>query len=64
MRCPFCFCLLSAVAVLALSSCLEEPEKKPVPPPSQTSKIPWNRPIAGQGQGQMGMMQMNNGYRR
>ncbi len=55
--------LFALTTVFGLSSCLEEPEKKPVPPTTETSKIPWNRPISGQGQGAMGMMPMNN-YRR
>jgi hypothetical protein len=41
-----------------------ETEKKPVGPPgSGASNIPWNTPIAGQGQGQFGMMEQNR-YRR
>jgi hypothetical protein len=34
-----------------------------VGPVSETSKIPWNSPVAGQGQGQFGMMPQNQ-YRR
>lgn len=45
-----------------LSSCVE-PERQVVGPTTETSKIPWNRPIAGQGQGQMGMLPQNQ-YRR
>jgi hypothetical protein len=53
-----------AVATLGLTSCLKEVEKKPTPPPgSQSSSIPWNAPVAGQGQGQFGMMEQNR-YRR
>jgi hypothetical protein len=56
--------LICCPAVVILSSCVKEPEKKPVPPPgSETSKIPWNTPVAGQGQGQFGMMDQNR-YRR
>lgn len=40
-----------------------ESEKKPVGPVSDTSMIPWNSPVAGQGQGQFGMMPQNQ-YRR
>ena len=48
---------------LGFTSCAEEPEKKPVGPVSETSAIPWNSPVAGQGQGQFGMMPQNQ-YRR
>ena len=56
--------LLSAVfAGFGLSSCADEPEKKPVPPTTDTSNIPWNSPVAGHGQGQFGQMPQNQ-YRR
>jgi hypothetical protein len=59
--------ILSHSAALAagfiLVSCAGEPEKKPVGPVSETSRIPWNTPVAGQGQGQFGMMPQNQ-YRR
>jgi hypothetical protein len=58
--------LIASPFILGLSSCMKqgEPEKKPVGPPgTETSKIPWNTPIAGQGQGQFGMMESNR-YRR
>ena len=54
--------LLAAASCVATTSCTE-PEKKPVGPTTETSKIPWNRPISGQGQGQFGLMPQNN-YRR
>lgn len=58
------FLLLAALtAGFGFTSCADEPEKKPVGPVSDTSKIPWNSPIAGQGQGQFGMMPQNQ-YRR
>lgn len=41
----------------------QEEQKKPVGPQSETSAIPWNAPVAGQGQGQFGMMEQNR-YRR
>lgn len=50
-------------AGLVLVSCADEPEKKPQGPVSETSRIPWNTPVAGQGQGQFGMMPQNQ-YRR
>ena len=56
--------LLAALFVgFGFSSCADEPEKKPVGPGTQTSQIPWNSPVAGQGQGQFGMMPQNQ-YRR
>jgi hypothetical protein len=55
-------CLLALAAAFGSSSCADM-EKKPVGPVSDTSQIPWNTPIAGQGQGQMGMMPQNQ-YRR
>ncbi|HSP43500.1 MAG TPA: hypothetical protein VLO11_11560 [Luteolibacter sp.] len=57
--------LLAAVflPVVFLSSCASEAEKKPVGPTSETSRIPWNQPVPGQGQGQFGMMPQNQ-YRR
>ncbi|MBU6170449.1 MAG: hypothetical protein KGQ87_03010 [Verrucomicrobia bacterium] len=50
-------------ALFALCSCAETPEKKPVGPSSETSKIPWNTQVPGQGMGQFGMMPQNQ-YRR
>jgi hypothetical protein len=44
-------------------SCAEKPEPKPLGPVSETSRIPWNSPVPGQGQGQFGMMPQNQ-YRR
>lgn len=56
--------LLAALLTgFGFTSCADEPEKKPVGPVSDTSKIPWNSPVAGQGQGQFGMMPQNQ-YRR
>jgi len=55
--------LAAFVITCGCSSCAKEPEKKPVGPVSETSKIPWNSPVAGQGQGQFGMMPQNQ-YRR
>jgi len=62
MRASFALLILSAPFVLV--SCMkEETEKKPQGPVSDTSSIPWNTPVAGQGQGQFGMMEQNR-YRR
>ncbi|MGD7654413.1 MAG: hypothetical protein ACQCXQ_14435 [Verrucomicrobiales bacterium] len=59
--------VLSATAAVlggfVFTSCAEEPDPKPVPPSTETSSIPWNTPIAGQGQGQFGMLPQNQ-YRR
>jgi len=49
--------------IVFLASCADEAEKKPVGPTTETSRIPWNRPVPGQGQGQFGMMPQNQ-YRR
>jgi hypothetical protein len=54
---------VSPLCVFLLASCASEPEKKPVPPTTDTSRIPWNQPLPGQGQGQFGMMPQNQ-YRR
>lgn len=55
--------LCAAFALLGFSSCAEETDPKPVPPTTETSKIPWNRPVPGQGGGQFGMLPQNQ-YRR
>jgi hypothetical protein len=51
--------LAACVTTFAFASCANEPERKAVGPVSDTSKIPWNTPVAGQGQGQFGMMPQN-----
>ncbi|MFZ9935653.1 MAG: hypothetical protein ACO3JG_01195 [Luteolibacter sp.] len=58
-------CLLAAAFAPAvfLTSCATEAEKKPVGPSTGTSRIPWNQPVPGQGQGQFGMLPQNQ-YRR
>jgi hypothetical protein len=50
--------LLAAIAAtLFLPACTtEEPERKPVPPQSSSSQIPWNRPVPGQGGGAFGAL--------
>lgn len=56
--------LIAALFVsLGFTSCADKPEKKPVGPGTDTSMMPWNVPVAGQGQGQFGMLQQNQ-YRR
>lgn len=58
------FLHLSVLVVgFTFTACASTPEKKPVGPVSETSQIPWNLPVAGQGQGQFGMMPQNQ-YRR
>lgn len=53
----------ACIAAIGFTSCAEEPEKKPVGPTTETSKIPWNSQVAGHGMGQMGVMPQNQ-YRR
>ncbi len=51
--------MLAVTTVLPLVSCTtgdEEEERKPVGPPSQSSQIPWNRPVPGQGGGAFGAL--------
>jgi hypothetical protein len=55
--------LAALITGFGFTSCADEPERKPVGPVSETSRIPWNTPVAGQGQGQFGMMPQNQ-YRR
>ena len=57
------FIIAASSPAVFLISCADKAEKKPVGPTTETSKIPWNRPVAGQGQGQFGMMPQNQ-YRR
>ncbi len=64
MKRPTCRLFAAALfTAVTLASCATEGEKKPVGPVSETSSIPWNTPVAGQGQGQFGMMPQNQ-YRR
>ena len=55
--------LVALSAAFGFTSCADEVEKKPVGPVSETSSIPWNTQVPGQGQGQLGMMPQNQ-YRR
>ena len=58
------FLLLAAlVGSFGVMACAPTAEHKPVGPVSETSQIPWNSPVAGQGQGQFGMLPQNQ-YRR
>jgi len=50
--------LVLAVAAAFLPSCADE-STKPVGPVSQSSQIPWNTPVAGQGGGQFSMLPQN-----
>ncbi len=54
--------LIAFGSALLFSSCAE-PERKVVGPTSNTSRIPWNKPIPGQGGGQFGMLEQSR-YRR
>lgn len=56
------FLSIAASLPLALVSCVSK-ETKPVGPVSNKSKIAWNQPVPGQGQGQFGMLPQNQ-YRR
>ncbi|MFU8893826.1 MAG: hypothetical protein ACNA8L_09375 [Luteolibacter sp.] len=53
---------ITAMLPLALASCADT-EPKPAGPQSGSSALPWNTPVAGQGQGQFGMLPQNQ-YRR
>lgn len=55
--------LFAACMPLGLASCAKESERKVVGPTSDTSNIPWNKPVSGQGAGQLGLMNQNR-YRR
>ena len=63
MKRNVCLLLVALLVGFGFSSCAKDTEKKPVGPVTETSKIPWNTPVAGQGQGQFGMMPQNQ-YRR
>ncbi len=64
MKMNFIVPLFALFSVLAITSCVtEEPKPKAMGPTSDTSKIPWNSPIPGQGQGQFGALPQNQ-YRR
>lgn len=52
----FCLGLIAAFG-LGLSSCAIEEERKPVLPQSESSELPWNRMLEGEGQGQFGAFQ-------
>lgn len=55
--------LLAIVTGFGIVGCADKVDPPAVGPVSDTSKIPWNSPVAGQGQGQFGMLQQNQ-YRR
>lgn len=48
-----------AIASFVFASCADEKNAKPVGPTSETSRIPWNAPVAGQGGGQFSMLPQN-----
>lgn len=50
--------LLFALAAVMFPSCADE-TTKPVGPVSESSRIPWNTPVPGQGGGQFSMMPQN-----
>lgn len=50
--------LLLIITAALLPSCADE-STKPVGPVSESSQIPWNTPVAGQGGGQFSMLPQN-----
>ena len=56
------FLAVAIITPLGLMSCAE-PEPQVATPKSNSSKLPWNMPGPGQGQGQLGMLPQNQ-YRR
>lgn len=56
-------CSVLALVFCGLCSCAETPEKKPVGPTSENSKISWSGQVTSPIQGQLGMMPQNQ-YRR
>jgi hypothetical protein len=50
--------LVATMAVLAVASCADE-TTRPTGPTSTSGTMPWNTPVAGQGQGQFGMLPQN-----
>lgn len=63
MTLKFILLFTAMISSFGLIGCADSQENKPVGPASETSQIPWNSPVAGQGQGQFGMMPQNQ-YRR
>jgi hypothetical protein len=63
MRAITTLAVFAVFSVFGITACTQEPEKKPMGPTSETSRIPWNSPVAGQGQGQFGLLPQNQ-YRR
>ncbi len=52
-----------AIVAIGFTSCADEPEKKPVGPTSENSKLSWTGQVTNPIQGQFGMMPQNQ-YRR
>ncbi len=55
--------LFSIAVVLGFSACAGESDPKPAGPVSDSGTIPWNTPIGGQGQGQLGQLPQSKYYR-
>jgi len=55
--------ILGIAVALGFTACAGDTDRKPAGPVSETSKIPWNTAIPGQGQGQLGQMPSNKYYR-
>ncbi len=56
MRFALAAFVLSVVLPLASCTTGEEEERKPVPPQSSSSQLPWNKPVPGQGGGAFGAL--------
>lgn len=54
--------LAMVASAFAFASCADE-NTRPAGPTSDSSAMPWNTPVSGQGQGQFGMLPQNQ-YRR
>lgn len=52
------FIILAAISALFVS-CASEEQNKPVGPVSDSSRLPWNMPVQGQGGGQFSMLPQN-----
>ncbi len=53
--------LLLALAAIVFPSCADETTKRG--PVSESTRIPWNVPVAGQGGGSFGMLPQNQNRR-
>ncbi|MBK1883160.1 hypothetical protein JIN85_12080 [Luteolibacter pohnpeiensis] len=64
MRCSFLILAICAPILAGLTSCAKDTEPKPVGPTTDSTNIPWNTAVPGQGgAGMFGLMPQNQ-YRR